>query len=901
MDGRDRTVTNREAGPAEIRTVLTAALSPKRLLVSRTHDGALALRVLSDKFADKDASAMVSAALKRAGFELPERTLAILKAPSELEEGEEEALFPPTQGPWNGTPNWADALALDSSVKLEDERGFGAPVVVFWGVKGGVGRSTTLGHVGALLGRRAGVLAIDLDLDSPSIVATLGGKASKSASTRFDDVLSSAASTGFSDEDLQKLIRSSVVSAKDPRARFEMLGPVAADQKFITNLLGPLAPSSLYRRDVQPLRRMVRAAIQAVSPDVVLIDARAGYCDESAMSVLDLADEVVLFVSPAPSTFDSLAPAIEALERMRLTTGRPRLVHFVASMLPAGREARSRVLRDLQEIAEGVREALHDALKTPEDLLPPDVSIVPIDYSPRIVENEGTLQTDAAEGYTELAQRILPPPAPVMAVQEKGWVASVVNKADIPVPQAEEEKDPIRLAKLFTTTPQLERFVRHEVVLVLGAKGTGKSYLHRMCLEKPDILAARSGVQAINSMQFVDVYSGRRSGGPPVTVDLLKLLAKEQAQDWSVAWSALALARAVSALHGTDVTADVEDTFGSKAFSPILSLAKATQAQAVLRSVRALCKNPLRLDEAWSLVEEVCERRGRGLVLLFDALDVALGDSEESVRRRGVLIRGLMDRVRTSWLSRPHIAAKVFLREDLFRSLELEEEAKLSNQSIILEWRPEDIWRLVVRAMAVGSEPFEDVVARLRGIDIDRLEELSDKDLSPALSLVWGERLGETESNTRSTVWAERRLHDGLGRMFPRAALWLLRAGIDERKRQGGLGRQLPPVLDALSLRRAMPKVSTDRLAELKRECSAIQREYIGRTKGFDSYMDRSEFLKKLAPRAEARPEAEEALTALQALGFVEFGERRDKTPTVRIVDLYAFAPELKINRRGRR
>ena len=52
--------------------------------------------------------------------------------------------------------------------------------------------------------------------------------------------------------------------------------------------------------------------------------------------------------------------------------------------------------------------------------------------------------------------------------------------------------------------------------------------------------------------------------------------------------------------------------------------------------------------------------------------------------------------------------------------------------------------------------------------------------------------------------------------------------------------------------------------------------------------------------RAEERDPAE-ALKVLKSLGIVESGARRTGVATVRIVDLYAFAPELKINRLGRR
>jgi len=71
------------------------------------------------------------------------------------------------------------------------------------------------------------------------------------------------------------------------------------------------------------------------------------------------------------------------------------------------------------------------------------------------------------------------------------------------------------------------------------------------------------------------------------------------------------------------------------------------------------------------------------------------------------------------------------------------------------------------------------------------------------------------------------------------------------------------------------------------------------RIEGFKSYLDRPESLEALKQAGE--PEPAVALTLLETLGIVETGSRRDKTPTVRIVDLYAFAPKLRIDRLGRR
>jgi hypothetical protein len=161
------------------------------------------------------------------------------------------------------------------------------------------------------------------------------------------------------------------------------------------------------RGDRQALRKLVRAAIVAAEADLVLVDARSGYCDESAMAVLDLADEVVMFVSPAPSTFGSLAPAIEALERNRRALGRPRIVHVVAGMLPAGEETRLRVMEQLQGALDDARRAIAVDLETPYAELPPNIDVLPIFYSGRVVENEGRVLEDTISMYSGLAERIL--------------------------------------------------------------------------------------------------------------------------------------------------------------------------------------------------------------------------------------------------------------------------------------------------------------------------------------------------------------------------------------------------------------------------------------------------------------------------------------------------------------
>jgi len=888
-----------EASLSELRHAIDDLFHPQSLLVRRGREGAVDLRVLADAFADtEDPLGLLTEKLAQHGLRLPERTLTLLKSPDDLEEGDEQLLFSQRL---IGTPNWADALTLEPEPLVPDDRGLPevVKVIAFWGLKGGVGRSTALAHVATLLGRRqVKVLAVDLDLESPALVGALTGDQDLGGRIRFEDLVRNAGDPAVDDRTLDRVLESSLRAGLDSGALVDVLGPAQADIPFVHALLGPLAPSVLYRGTCPPLRRLLQAAVRVSGATVVLLDARSGYCDESALAVLDLADEVVLFASPAPSTYPSLVPAVVALERSRRARGRPALVHFVAGMLPAGDDARRRCLDELQVQLEQAREEIAEALATPPNDLPADVNIISIDYSARIVENDGGLLVSGiGEGYRDLADRILPPPLPrALAQIEEGWAAQVIQEATVPVPQAESEEDPQVLARLFTRTADLERFVRLDTCLVLGAKGTGKSYLRRICLEQPELLRQRSGVPALENVIFVEGYASPRAGRgaqPPASPHLLVELDKTFGDRWKDAWSALALGRVLVKL-GREWPFTLSNPVMDQQLKRLVG---AVGEQDVLDAIRALIDQgqPLLISDAWRSLDDWCERSGKGITLLFDDLDIALGETDDALKRRRGMIVGLLDQTNASWVTTRRVGAKVFLRKDIFDALGTEEQAKYQQRSVTLKWQPDDIWRLIVRAMAVASEKFRAHV-EARGVSIDTLEETPREDWEAALELIWGDRLGTGESNTRSTSWAERRLRDGKERLFPRAALWLLDAAVRSRK---GNRVASVPLLDPRSLRDAMPEVSRGRLDELLTESGQEQRARILRLTGFKSYQNQQAFLQALENVGEPEPAA--ALAMLQELGIVELGSRRDKTSTVRIVDLYAFAPRLEIARLGRR
>jgi cellulose biosynthesis protein BcsQ len=909
-----------EASLSDLRHAIEDLFHPQRLVVRRGHAGSVDLRVLADDFADaEDSLGLLNERLGQRDLHLPARTLTLLKSPDDLEDDDEQRLFSQRL---IGTPNWADALMLEPQTPEPDDRGLpaGVKTIAFWGLKGGVGRSTALAHVALLLGQRqVKVLAVDLDLESPALVGAMTGYSGGVA--RFEELVRMAADPSLSDEDLEREVQRALLPATGAGNLVEVLGPSNADIPFVHALLGPLSPSVLYSGARPPLRRLLRAAVRASGAEIVLLDARSGYCDESAVAVLDLADEVVLFASPAPSTYPSLEPAVVALERSRRARGRPGSIHFVAGMLPAGDDARSNCIEELAFQLELARLGIAEALATPPDALPPEASFVAIDYSARIVENEGGLQVSGlGEGYRELAERILPPPMPLSFRQiDEGWAAKVIREAQIPVPQAESEPNSKVLADLFTRASGLDRLFRHDTCLVLGAKGTGKSYLRRICLEQPDLIGQRLKVPSWRIPLFVEGYASPRDGRgamPQASQTLLRELDKRFADRWNEVWSMLALGRCAAVLDrewslvGTPTSSFVRTQEGSlrattikwvppdRALLQFLNdLVAADGEQAVLEAISAqLSKGQsLLISDAWRAMAAWCEREGKQVTLLFDDLDVALGESAQAITRRRGMIVGLLDQANASWTSSRHLGVKIFLRKDIFDGLATEEQAKYQQRQVTLNWLADDIGRLIVRAMAAASLTFQTHIEG-QGIRIDNLEETPKEDWEGALALIWGERLGTGTSNTRSTVWVEKQLRDGNGCLYPRAALWLLDSAVRSRKSER---IDTPPLLDPRSLRDAIPDVSEGRLSELMTESGQEQRSRIERLAGFKSYQDRKDFLNALERAGESDPAA--ALKTLEDLGIVETGARRDKTPTVRIVDLYAFAPRLRIERLGRR
>ena len=170
---------------------------------------------------------------------------------------------------------------------------------VFFGLKGGVGRSTALCMAAWGLAQRGKkVLLIDFDLESPGL-SGLVLPANKGADFGVMDWLLEDA-VGQGDAVLPRMVSASPLAETTIGAIRVAAAMGVGEQNYLAKLSRAYAdvPSaSGPQRMGARMRNMVEQLEAQEKPDVVLIDSRAGLHDLAAVSITGLADTALLFAT----------------------------------------------------------------------------------------------------------------------------------------------------------------------------------------------------------------------------------------------------------------------------------------------------------------------------------------------------------------------------------------------------------------------------------------------------------------------------------------------------------------------------------------------------------------------------------------------------------------------------
>lgn len=377
---------------------------------------------------------------------------------------------------------------------------------------------------------------------------------------------------------------------------------------------------------------------------------------------------------------------------------------------------------------------------------------------------------------------------------------------DLGYGQAESEPDDM-FACRFHPVPEHLRAFDPDVVLVVGARGSGKSALFRAVFSSGMLLALARHAPNVRfpnaNTEKIEWITGYPLGADFPDARGLRETVRtpENAADL---WFAYLVRRL-----GDQFSADQKETLG-----PILE-PRGGNAEAVLTAFHGLGTSPtLILDE----LDARLQQDDRWVFVGYDELDT-LGGYDWDLMARSV--RGLVSFWSAYTRRWRRLRAKIFLRTDLFRrhaGIGGADLAKLAANRAELQWTDANLFAVLLKRMANTSER---LVSYCRGARIHFRE---DPDLGwipridsaeaarPLIERMVGPYMGANRRKGLTHRWLLDHLRDGLGNVAPRSLVRLFEQAA--QKEAANLRVSPPKLLHPTSLRQALEDVSNDHVIQ---------------------------------------------------------------------------------------
>ncbi|MBD2500832.1 ParA family protein [Anabaena azotica] len=755
--------------------------------------------------------------------------------------------------------------------------------VTFYSFKGGVGRTTALTHVAWILAMRGRkVVAVDLDLEAPGL------------STAFN--LKPQPKYGIVDYFYERSYLPKGVKPSISIAEIfgEVRIPNATGRLFVVpagylNLdyvskVDDLHATTVIDGDQNLWSVFKREIYEQLKPDILLIDSRTGINQWGALSLIQAADEAIIFLFPNEQNRQGIEVLLQSLQSIKNLS-----INFVFSPVPdVNKSGLSKVkkiwnfLFKQMKIKETDEEEDLDNFQSEieEPLVVPYLSLIALAENypvPALLDYYNKIANLIDEETDELQRRN------ILTNSEKRW--SIIESLHFPEINAANTKD---LSFLFQRTTDFEKFLDDTTCLIRGRKGTGKTALYSLFL-KHKTVAQKLARGRLDNTIFLSAHGSFNERRPSRDeFQTIHQYLQQNGGSWESFWRAYLLLRCYQEglfkVPRGDKFRELKEI--------ISNLPKDRWPSESTQALQQLSIHPhfiLIIKDGIDMINQEIKNKSQKLWFLYDDLDE---DFRKVGEVRQEALTGLFQLIQSCDANKlTAIRFKIFLREDIWNSLIFDNKSHFNGRDILLQWTRVDFLRLALRQV-IQSEQFKNLVDRFSPIAVESIDQASEEAIDKSLELLWGSRRRTGDKAKYVSRWVYERLTDSSGTTFPRSLSILLEGAKEQELSYKGKSSIQPPsdrLLRSKSLESGLKKASEKR-------CDEIKEEYPNLANFFDSLKQKSAFLQReelhniWQESVQEIEDFEEFSSLLIQIGIIEWRENRK---CYKVADIYVYGFEM--------
>ncbi|MDK2408094.1 AAA family ATPase [Aphanizomenon sp. PH219] len=760
--------------------------------------------------------------------------------------------------------------------------------VTFYSFKGGVGRTTALTHVAWILAMRGRkVVAVDLDLEAPGL------------STAFNlqpqpkyGIVDYFYERSYLPEGIKPNISITEIfgEVRIPNAKGRLfVVPAGCLSLDYISKVDDLHANTVIDGDQNLWTVFKRKIYEQLKPDVILIDSRTGINQWGALSLIQAANEAIIFLFPNEQNKQGIELLLRSLNTLKNLS-----INFVFSPVPdvSKLDKVNEIYKSfLDQIKISTDEEFeiddNDPLELPEPLVIPYLQPIALadNYPVRALLDYYNKIVNLIDEETDEIDR-----TNILTNSETRW--KIIKSLQFPEVNAADTDQKQDFTLLFQRTNDFEKFLDHATCLIRGRKGTGKTALYWLFLKyKSDAQKLARG--RLDNTVFLSAH-GRYQESRPTRgqFQFIHENLQQQGGTWEAFWRAYLLLRC----HQENLCNFPKNRKGEK-FSELKNIINNLPKgkwqfeynQVLLELSTNSILSEIVNDTINIIIHEEAKNKSQKIWFLYDDLDE---DFPEAGEVRQSALSGLFQLVQSCDANRlTEIRFKIFLREDIWNRLIFDNKSHFTGRDIILQWTRVDFLRLAFR-QSIQSPDFKDLVNRFSPIAEDAIDQTTEDTIDKALELLWGSRRRRGDKAKYLSRWVYERLTDSSGTTFPRSlSILLTGAKEQELSYQGKSSIQTPTdrLLRSKSLEMGLKKASEKR-------CDEIKEEYRHLTKFFDSLKQKPALLPKeelhsiWQESAHDIADFEEFASFLTEIGIIQL---REKDQRYKFADIYVYGFEM--------